>query len=286
MRWLRSTRLAEVVGEVARARTLLAFDFDGTLAPIVADRDTAAMRAETRELLRATALLYPCAVVSGRARIDLAARVDGIPLVAIVGCHGAEAGFGPLDRELARRVAGWRATLARALGGCRGVEIEDKRFGLAIHFRRARSWRAAERRALAVARRLRGATVVGGHAVVNVQPAEAPTKGDAVAALCARLGARSAVYVGDDLTDEDAFRAGVVGVSIAIGARESAASYRLESQEQIDDLLRALMCARAEQDGIGPRWEGLVRAVRREDSQDRSSGGSARRRTDPEPSVA
>ena len=127
----------------------------------------------------------------------------------------------------------------------------------------ARSWSAAERRATAAARRLPGATVLGGHAVVNVVPAEAPTKGDAVAALCARLGARSAVYVGDDETDEDAFRAGVVGVSIAIGgARESAASYRLPDQAQVDDLLRALICARVEQDGRGARWEGLVRAVR------------------------
>jgi trehalose 6-phosphate phosphatase len=263
MRWLRSTRLAEVVGEIARARTLLAFDFDGTLAPIVADRDRAAMRDETRALLRATALLYPCAVISGRGRADVAARVDGIPLVAIIGCHGAEAGFGPLDRALVRRVAGWRAAIDEALRGCDGIEVEDKRFGLAIHYRRARSWGAAERRAAAAARRLPGATVVGGHAVVNVVPTEAPTKGDAVAALCARLGSGSAVYVGDDLTDEDAFRSGVVSVSIAIGsARESAAAYRLEGQEQIDDLLRALVCARAEQDGRGARCDGLLRAVR------------------------
>lgn len=263
MRWLRSTRLAEVVGEVARARTLLAFDFDGTLAPLVEDRDRAAMRDETRALLRATALLYPCAVISGRARADVAARVDGIPLVAIVGCHGAEPGFGPLDRGLARRVAGWRDAVLRAVRGCDGIDVEDKRFGLAIHYRKARSWRAAERRAVAAARRLPGATVMGGHAVVNVVPADAPTKGDALTALCVRLGGRPVLYVGDDVTDEHAFRAGVVGVSIAIGiARDSAASYRLESQDQVDDLLRALICARAEQDGRGARWQGLVQAVR------------------------
>ena len=263
MRWLRSTRLAEVVNEIARARTLLAFDFDGTLAPLVADRDRAAMRDETRALLRTAALLYPCAVISGRGRADVAARVEGIPLVAVVGCHGAEAGFGPLDRALSRRVADWRAAIDEALRGCDGIDVEDKRFGLAIHYRRARSWKAAERRAVAAARRLPGATVLGGHAVVNVVPTGAPTKGDAVAALCERLGAPSAAYVGDDETDEDAFRSGVVGVSIAIGGqRESAASYRIPDQRQVDDLLRALVCARVEQDGRGSRWEGLVRALR------------------------
>jgi trehalose 6-phosphate phosphatase len=50
----------QTLDELARARALLAFDFDGTLAPIVPDRDAAAMRPETWRLLRALALLYPC----------------------------------------------------------------------------------------------------------------------------------------------------------------------------------------------------------------------------------
>src|SRR5690349_2822264 len=119
-----STGGAEVVSEIARARTLLAFDFDGTLAPIVADRTAAAMRDETRALLRAAALLYPCAVISGRARADVAARLKGVPLAAVVGCHGAEPGFGPLDRTLERSVASWRSRLAVALRGCDGIEVE------------------------------------------------------------------------------------------------------------------------------------------------------------------
>src|SRR5512134_2919992 len=123
-----------VVDQIARERTLLAFDFDGTLAPIVDDRSAAAMRAETRALLRATSLLYPCAVISGRTRADVAARVQDVPLVAIVGCHGAEPGFGPIDTGLERRVASWRAALSGALADA-DVEIEDKRLGIALHYR-------------------------------------------------------------------------------------------------------------------------------------------------------
>jgi trehalose 6-phosphate phosphatase len=262
MGWLLSPGDAGVVLEIARTRPLLAFDFDGTLAPIVEDRGAAALRRETRALLRAAALLYPCAVISGRARADVAARLDGVPLVGVVGCHGAEPGFGPLDRTLERRVASWGGALEGALRGCVGVEIEDKRFGIAIHYRRARVWRDAERRALAAAGALPGATVLRGRAVVNVLPREAPTKGDAVAALCERLGARRAVYVGDDRTDEAAFRSDAVALPIKIGAGPSAAAHWLPDQSRVDDLLRALVRARLEQDGAGARWEGLVRIMR------------------------
>jgi len=252
----------EVARRVARDRALLVFDFDGTLAPIVEDRAQATMRSETRALLRATALLYPCAVISGRMRSDVAARVSDVPLVAVIGCHGAEAGFGPLDRSLQRRVASWRGELERALRGCAGIEIEDKRFSIAVHTRRARSRPEAERRVRSAAAMLDGAVVFGGHAVVNVLPEDAPTKGDAVRQLCERFGTRIAMYVGDDRTDEEAFRAEVVGMSILVGGeRDSSAGYRLADQSHVDALLCALVAARARQDGRGDRWEGLVRAM-------------------------
>jgi trehalose 6-phosphate phosphatase len=220
------------------------------------------MREATRALLRATALLYPCAVISGRTRADVASRVSGIPLVAVIGSHGADAGFGPLDRSLQRVVAAWRGALDRALLGSEDIEIEEKGFSLALHYRRAPSWRDAERRALAAAASLEGAVVFGGHAVVNVLPKDAPTKGDAIQQLCRRLGARVALYVGDDRTDEDAFRSQAVGVSICVGGgRESSAAYALADQREVDDLLRALLSARARLDGLGERWEALVRVV-------------------------
>jgi trehalose 6-phosphate phosphatase len=263
MKAILSAAGSAVIEEVARARTLLAFDFDGTLAPIGEDRARADMRAETRALLRATALLYPCAVISGRTRSDVSSRVRDVPLVAVVGCHGAEPGFGPLDCSLERRVASWRGALEQALCGCEGIEMEHKRFSVALHYRRARSWRDAERLALSAAGALEGAVVFGGHAVVNVLPKDAPTKGDAIRELCDRLGARMAIYVGDDRTDEEAFRSEVVGISVSVGGeRDSSAGYRLAGQREVDDLLRALLAARARQDGLGERWEGLVRVMK------------------------
>jgi trehalose 6-phosphate phosphatase len=257
-----SPAAAHVLEELARTRTLLAFDFDGTLAPIVTDRAAAAMRPTTRALLRTAALLYPCAVVSGRTRADVASRVANVPLVALIGNHGAEPGFGPVDAGVVARVAAWRRDLEGALDAVDGIELEDKRFSIAFHYRKARSWAEAERRILDAVGRLDEARILHGHAVVNVVPADAPTKGDALRELCARLGSRVAVYVGDDCTDEDAFRSTVASISIRVGdAPGSCARYRLSAQEDMDDLLRALVAARARQDGLGHGWQGLVRAV-------------------------
>jgi trehalose 6-phosphate phosphatase len=253
---------AQVIDAVARDRALLAFDFDGTLAPIVADRDRAAMRSSTCELLRATALLYPTAVVSGRSRIDVARRVESIPLISIIGNHGAEPGFGPLDRRLRETVNGWVRKAMAALAGEPGVEIEDKRFTVAVHYRAAPFRDVALRRIEAVASRLKQVRLVRGHQVVNIAPEGAPTKGTAVRDLLKRLDRRTVVFVGDDRTDEDAFRSDVVKVGIRVGrCRGSAARWYVDDQAQIDDLLRALITARARQDGIGDRWSGFVRAV-------------------------
>lgn len=251
---------------VARERALLAFDFDGTLAPIVPDRALAVMRPETHALLRVTALLYPCVVVSGRSRADLAPRLDGIPLVAFVGNHGAEAGFGPVDRSPRREVAAWRDALERRLAGVAGVDIEDKGLSLAVHYRRADDPVAAEQAVRAAVDALPGARVFGGHAVVNAVPEASPTKGEAVVELLERTGCRGALYVGDDRTDEDAYRAPGVTVSVHVGAGgSSAAQWFLESQADVDGLLRELVAARRRLDGTGTRVDGLVRAAGRRD---------------------
>ncbi len=247
--------------DLARAAALLVFDFDGTLAPIVGDRDAARLRPETRGLLRALAVLYPCAILSGRGRADVAARVEGIPLVAIVGTHGAEPGFGPVDRALPERVARWRRALSAALEGEPGVDVEDKRFSLAIHYRNAPAPAAARRTALRAASALAGARSFGGRHVVNVVAAGAPDKASALLGLLRRTGARRALYAGDDLTDEDVFsRVDCVGVRVGRTHR-SRASHYVPGQLAIDELLRALLTARTRLDGVGERWDTLVRAV-------------------------
>jgi trehalose 6-phosphate phosphatase len=231
---------------LARAPCLVALDFDGTLAPIVDDRDAAAMRPATRALLDTVAHRYPAAVISGRAHDDLAARLGAIPLVARVGNHGLD--VAAADGTFRERTAAWRACLASWLEGEPGVEIEDKGLSLAVHYRSAPDPRLASAAIHTAIARLAGARLVGGKRVANVLPEGGPNKGDALRALAARAGTRVALYVGDDDTDEDAFRLArgveVFGVRVARSTR-SAARWFLDAQEEIDVLLGHLADLRA-----------------------------------------
>ncbi len=254
MKAILSDEARETLEALARERALLVFDFDGTLAPIVERPADAALRPSTRALLRVASLLYPCAVVSGRARADLAPRLEGLPLVALVGNHGAEAGYGPVDQGPRRTVAGWAEALGVSLAGADGIEIEDKGLSVAVHYRRAPDRAAARHRVRAAAAALEGARIFGGRAVVNVAPADAPDKGAAVVEILHRIGWRRALYVGDDVTDEDAFGADGVEVSIRIGrTHASSARWYLPAQPDVDRLLAALVDARRRLDGLpGP----------------------------------
>ncbi len=253
----------EALRRIAAARALLAFDFDGTLAPYVDDREAADMRPETRALLRTAAILYPCAVVSGRPRAEVAARFEGIPLIGVIGNHGAEAGFGPLDRTLRLQVQEWEALLARLLSCAEGVEIENKGYSLALHHRRAGSWEDARLRIREAVSRLEGANVFEGRAAVNVLPGGAPTKADAIRELCRRFLLDVVMYVGDDRSDEEAFRSDAVTVAVRVGPDgTSGARYMLAEQGEIDEFLRTLIIGRARLDGQGVDCARIARALR------------------------
>jgi len=226
----------------ASRELLVAFDFDGTLAPIVRAPARAAMRARTRRLLRSLAELYPCVVISGRSRRDLLSRLRGTSVLRAIGNHGGEPSARP--REVRARVRRWRAALARRLRGLAGVTIEDKGLSIAVHYRRAPE-RARARQTIREAASGQAQTrVVGGKCVVNLVPRGAPNKGAALEAEKRRLGCDAALYVGDDETDEDVFGLPADGsrMGIRVGRkRGSRARYYLREQAQIDALLEALI---------------------------------------------
>lgn len=232
-----------VLAQLAWSRVLLAFDFDGTLAPIVADREQAAMRAKTRALLVAVCELYPCAVISGRGQRDVAAKLRGIGVRHVVGNHGIEPG--PNMAGFERVIDVVRPVLARALTDLQGVEIEDKRYSLTVHYRRARRKREARAAiARAVAALPLPMRVVSGKLVANVVPVDARNKGDILLELRDAEPADVALYVGDDVTDEDVFTIDQPGrlLSLRVGkATRSAARFYLRDQREIDRLLACLV---------------------------------------------
>jgi trehalose 6-phosphate phosphatase len=239
----------DALARFAGSRVLLAFDFDGTLAPLVRDPDRARMRPSTARLLRRVARLYPCVVISGRSRADVLARVRGLPVRGVIGNHGAETGR--KAPRVRRDVARWRELLRSRLRGRRGLRIEDKTYSLAVHYRGGPGGKpaAAIREAAAG---LRGARVFGGRRVVNVVAAASPDKGAALALERRRLRCETAIYVGDDETDEDVFaRADPRQVlTLRVGAGEaSSAAFTLPRQAAVDRLLALLAALRGAASG-------------------------------------
>jgi trehalose 6-phosphate phosphatase len=245
-----------VLERLARSRAMLAFDYDGVLAPLITDPEGAPMRRSTERLLAEVASRWPCAVVSGRSYAHVMKLTRGIvPLV--VGNHGYELGHArPVPRAALELVRGWRAALERELAGEAGVYFEDKRSTLSVHYGLGRSWRRLEAQVRRAAGALEGARLVQGKKVLNLIPAGFPDKGDAVRSLLRRLRAETALYAGDDVTDEDAFAVGpplVLGVRVGPG--RSRAPYRLSRQEDVDALLEILLELRS-----GSRWAGARRS--------------------------
>ncbi|OQX67174.1 MAG: trehalose-phosphatase [Sorangiineae bacterium NIC37A_2] len=234
---------SEILRALTKGRALLAFDFDGTLAPIVKDRGSAKMRPETAASFKALCRKFPCAVISGRGLSDLKPRLQGARVKYVIGNHGIEPS--PEQTRYRRDMREALGTLKRALADLVGVDIEDKKYSLAIHYRRSPNKRSARQQikkaieALPVDVRL-----VTGKLVLNVVPEGAPHKGDALKALCKAERARACLYVGDDVTDEDVFRlTDLPGlIKLRIGAsRSGAADYYLRDQRAIDALLAKLL---------------------------------------------
>ncbi len=227
---------------------LFAFDFDGTLAPIVADSRRAKLSAGTRALLARLARTAPVAAVSGRPVGDLRARVP-IDLRAFAGDHGAEIFPAKLRRDgslasAKKVIRHWEEMLGQSLPRVPGVWLERKELSLCVHFRQARRRADAKRGVLrAVAALDPPARILPGKCVVNLLNPRLPHKGDAVLAIMKATGARAAMYVGDDSNDEDVFALGDPRIcTIRVGRRkDSRAALYLKRQSEIDRLLRFLL---------------------------------------------
>ena len=238
-------RHKSTLAHFAASNVLIAFDYDGTLSPFASTPQRARMRARTRRLLSAVAERYPCVVISGRARADIAGRVDGVPIWHVAGNHGAEP-WGESETS-ASLVRGWIGQLTVPLAVYKGVVVEDKNYSVTIHYRQARDKRRALEAIANVAARLKGARVLGGSQAVNIVPVGAPHKGIALERARNLLVCDTIIYIGDDDTDEDAFCVGRPEhlLAIRIGAkRRSRARYWLTSQAEVDALLQMLLSFR------------------------------------------
>ncbi|MFT3686758.1 MAG: trehalose-phosphatase [Phycisphaerales bacterium] len=234
------------IASLAQAPLLVvACDFDGTVAPIVKDPAAAAMDRRCRAALEALGRL-PCtsvAVISGRSLEWLRGATHGLPDPLLFGSHGAE----PLARERpAPRVNKLTVRLKNLVPRWPGVHVEEKPYGAAVHYRRANGSVADELHdaARAIASEFVGVVVKLGSMVVELTTSAAD-KGDALRAAKVRAGATHALFIGDDITDEDAFRVLTdQDLGIKVGEGPTAADYAVAGVEQVADTLEELLAAR------------------------------------------
>jgi trehalose 6-phosphate phosphatase len=259
-----SQALAGADGLAAR-RPAVFFDFDGTLSDIVNDPDAARPVAGATEALQKLAEHCPVAVLSGRDLADVAKRI-GVPGIWYAGSHGFELTAPDGTHHQNDAAAAAIPVLQQAAGqlheqlrSIAGVVVEHKRFGVAVHYRNAQRDRVGEvAAAVRAAGRRDGLRVTTGREVIELRPDLDWDKGKTLRWVIDHLpeGSYTPVYLGDDITDEDAFDAvrhsDVQGVPILVrhnddGDRATAALYALDSparaSEFTDRLARQLQDA-------------------------------------------
>ena len=257
--------------DIAAGRPAMFFDFDGTLTDIVNDPDAARPVAGATEALQMLAAQCPVAVLSGRDLADVTKRV-GVPGIWYAGSHGFELTAPDGTHHQNEAAAAAIPVLEQAAGELRerfgsipGVVVEHKRFGVAIHYRNAARDRVGEvAAAVRAAGRRDELRVTTGREVIELRPDLDWDKGKTLRWVIDHLpeagaGSLTPVYLGDDITDEDAFdavRAGPVrGVPILVrhyddGDRATAALFALDSPARVseftDRLARRLGAARGD----------------------------------------
>jgi trehalose 6-phosphate phosphatase len=235
--------------ELAKPGLLCAFDFDGTLAPLVTQPERAHTPQNIIARLSALSNYARVAVITGRSVADVSDRLGFHPDY-LVGNHGLEGmpGWEAQASRYRETCHQWMALLAQKLSVhpelAHSVWIEDKNYSLSVHYRMARDRAAVEQRLLELLPQLLpSARIITGKCVVNLLPADAVDKGDAMAALLEVSQASGALYVGDDVTDEDVFcmrRPDFLSIRIGHESRSSAEfflAHRLGILQLLDELL-------------------------------------------------
>jgi trehalose 6-phosphate phosphatase len=248
----------DVVGEIASRKLAVFLDYDGTLTPIVNDPDKAILSEETRELVSKLGRDCPVAVISGRDLADVQSKV-GIDSIIYAGSHGFDvaAPDGTADSELKDRLESEfipaldaaEQELHERMDPIAGALVDRKKYSVAAHYRNvaeAESGSVANAvdEVLALHDNLKKTT---GKKVFELQPRLDWHKGKALQWLRKTLNLDTPdivpIFIGDDITDEDAFEAiqeNGIGIIVREEPRETFARYALETPAEVAIFLGAL----------------------------------------------
>lgn len=242
----------------ARVRTngaVLLLDYDGTLVPIVKPGTPVSLEKDVRAVLTQCAKSFPVAVISGRTLKSLRwhVRISGISLAGEHGLHwriGNKHSKARIPSRVRSALFAARKKITALAHDYPRVEVEEKRHMLSIHYARLRPhaeviFRRAVRKVLTPYVRDKLLFIVDDKKSIDVRPGTEWHKGTCSTFLyeCLRTKTRQIpVYIGDGVSDEDAFRAFPRGITIRVGKKaNSGAQYCVRTQRDVLPFLAGLL---------------------------------------------
>lgn len=246
------------IGEAVYEKTPVLFlDYDGTLTPIVQHPEAAVISKEMHEVLNECAEKFKVAAVSGRDMDDLKSRIN-LENMIYAGSHGFRIS-GPdglyMEHEKSEEILPKLDNMEKKLhqvflDTIEGVQIERKRYAIAIHYRNSKEEDIPfiRNKVFETTEKSEGFKVGEGKKILEIKPDIDWHKGKAVLWILDKLGVTDPnkyipIYIGDDVTDEDAYEAlkgRGIGIQVGPGAEPTAAQFRLKNVYQVRIFLKEL----------------------------------------------
>lgn len=258
----------EDITNASKGKQIVMFlDYDGTLSPIVDDPDRAFMSESMRRAVRNAARYFPTAIVSGRCRDKVYSFVRLAELY-YAGSHGMDIKgptkssknnkrkqpvmFQPASEFLPMIDEVYKALLEKTKS-VPGSKVENNRFCVSVHFRCVdeKSWTTLAEQVRTVLKEYPKLRLTPGRKVLEIRPTIKWDKGKALEFLLESLGFANQnnvlpLYIGDDRTDEDAFkvlrdRGQGFGILVSKSPKDTNASYSLQEPAEVMDFLHRLV---------------------------------------------
>ncbi|XP_072972783.1 probable trehalose-phosphate phosphatase 6 [Typha angustifolia] len=260
----------EIIAASKGKQIVMFLDYDGTLSPIVDDPDRAYMSETMREAVRELAKYFPTAIVSGRCR-DKVYNFVRLAELYYAGSHGMDikgptrgpkhikskakakavlfqpaSEFLPMIEEVFKR-------LVEKTESIPGAMVENNKFCVSVHYRcvEEKKWSTLDQQVSSVLKEYPKLKLTQGRKVLEIRPTIKWDKGKALEFLLDSLGYNECndvmpVYIGDDRTDEDAFkvlrdRGQGIGILVSKFPKETSASYSLQEPAEVMDFLHCLV---------------------------------------------
>ncbi|KAI3689668.1 hypothetical protein L2E82_47633 [Cichorium intybus] len=267
-----------IINRANNKKIVIFLDYDGTLSPIVDDPNRAFMSVDMRSAVKGVAKYFPTAIISGRSR-DKVYELVGLTELFYAGSHGMDIMFPAKDTMSINHTHYIRSTdkkgkevnlfqparefipminkvfriLVDVTKDIQGAFVENHKFCTAVHYRNVddKNWLLIAQRVHDVLKDYPCLRLTHGRKVLEVRPVIDWDKGKAVEFLLQSLGLSNsdnvlAIYIGDDRTDEDAFkvlREGNHGYGILVSSvpKESKAFLSLRDTLEVKDFLKSLV---------------------------------------------